>query len=177
MFQHHLCQCCTIILISQPENEPLVSDLKTCTSECPPKNKGVLESRSSVENCAKNLFSSPGTKRGFTRHPSLIKMAKRIQDDRRKINSAPSSPAKTSLGQHIKPSSEDNVVLFLKGVITPNVKSHPAFLQVIHRASTSRANWPNLLLSVRRNSTRSPRKFGSVQTLIQREICGFQRSL
>uniref|UniRef100_A0A3Q4AX15 Transcription factor E2F8 n=1 Tax=Mola mola TaxID=94237 RepID=A0A3Q4AX15_MOLML len=98
----------------------------------------LVPSRSSVENCAKNLFSSPGTKRGFTRHPSLIKMAKSIQDDRRKINSAPSSPAKTSLGQHIKPSSEDNVVLFLKGVMTPNVKSHPAFLQVIHRASTSR---------------------------------------
>ncbi|XP_026071920.1 transcription factor E2F8-like isoform X3 [Carassius auratus] len=53
-----------------------------------------LESRSSVENCAKNLFSSPGTKRGFTRHNSLVKLVKSIQDDRRKINSAPSSPVK-----------------------------------------------------------------------------------
>uniref|UniRef100_A0A3B5MG71 Transcription factor E2F8 n=1 Tax=Xiphophorus couchianus TaxID=32473 RepID=A0A3B5MG71_9TELE len=48
----------------------------------------------SVENCAKNLFSSSGPKRSFTRHPSLIKLAKSIQDDRRKISSAPSSPAK-----------------------------------------------------------------------------------
>ncbi|XP_026101174.1 transcription factor E2F8-like isoform X3 [Carassius auratus] len=53
-----------------------------------------LESRSSVENCAKNLFSSPETKRGFTRHNSLVKLVKSIQDDRRKINSAPSSPVK-----------------------------------------------------------------------------------
>uniref|UniRef100_A0A9J7XZG2 Transcription factor E2F8 n=1 Tax=Cyprinus carpio carpio TaxID=630221 RepID=A0A9J7XZG2_CYPCA len=54
----------------------------------------LLESRSSVDNCAKNLFSSPGTKRGFTRHHSLVKLVKSIQDDRRKINSAPSSPIK-----------------------------------------------------------------------------------
>uniref|UniRef100_A0A671VRI9 Transcription factor E2F8 n=1 Tax=Sparus aurata TaxID=8175 RepID=A0A671VRI9_SPAAU len=62
-----------------------------------PQNKGILESRSSVENCAKKLFSSPGAKRSFTRHPSLIKLAKSIQEDRRKINSAPSSPVKSSL--------------------------------------------------------------------------------
>uniref|UniRef100_A0A8C1G1H5 Transcription factor E2F8 n=1 Tax=Cyprinus carpio TaxID=7962 RepID=A0A8C1G1H5_CYPCA len=54
----------------------------------------LLESRSSVDSCAKNLFSSPGTKRGFTRHHSLVKLVKSIQDDRRKINSAPSSPVK-----------------------------------------------------------------------------------
>ncbi|XP_053721699.1 transcription factor E2F8 isoform X1 [Synchiropus splendidus] len=51
--------------------------------------------QSSLDHCIKNLFPSPGTKRGFTRHPSLIKLAKRIHDDRRKINSAPSSPAKS----------------------------------------------------------------------------------
>ncbi|KAM4744179.1 transcription factor E2F8 isoform 2-T2 [Anableps anableps] len=38
-----------------------------------------------------------GAKRSFTRHPSLIKLAKSIQDDRRKINSAPSSPVKCVL--------------------------------------------------------------------------------
>ncbi|XP_016325497.1 transcription factor E2F8-like [Sinocyclocheilus anshuiensis] len=62
-----------------------------------PKGKSAsrpLESRSSVDNCAKNLFFSPGTKRGFTRHHSLVKLVKSIQDDRRKINSAPSSPIK-----------------------------------------------------------------------------------
>uniref|UniRef100_A0A8P4KSN9 Transcription factor E2F8 n=1 Tax=Dicentrarchus labrax TaxID=13489 RepID=A0A8P4KSN9_DICLA len=71
--------------------------------------KSVLESRGSVDNCAKNLFSSPGAKRSFTRHPSLIKLAKSIQDDRRKINSAPSSPVKSSPGEtgakHPKPAA------------------------------------------------------------------------
>uniref|UniRef100_A0A8C4H241 Transcription factor E2F8 n=1 Tax=Dicentrarchus labrax TaxID=13489 RepID=A0A8C4H241_DICLA len=60
-----------------------------------PQVKGITRSRGSVDNCAKNLFSSPGAKRSFTRHPSLIKLAKSIQDDRRKINSAPSSPVKS----------------------------------------------------------------------------------
>ncbi|TSM20272.1 Transcription factor E2F8 [Bagarius yarrelli] len=56
-----------------------------------------LEMRSSIDNCSKNLFSSPSTKRGFTRHPSLVKLAKSIQEDRRKINSAPTSPVKTTI--------------------------------------------------------------------------------
>nr|XP_046251140.1 transcription factor E2F8 [Scatophagus argus]XP_046251146.1 transcription factor E2F8 [Scatophagus argus]XP_046251155.1 transcription factor E2F8 [Scatophagus argus] len=81
-----------------PEKFPQVpEDLRSTTSACPSNNKSVLEPRASVDNCAKNLFSSPGAKRGFTRHPSLIKLAKSIQDDRRKINSAPSSPVKSSL--------------------------------------------------------------------------------
>lgn len=90
---------CTLLTFFPTNFFILVADLKHSTSECPPKNKVVQESRANVENCAKKLFSSPGTKRGFTRHPSLIKMAKRIQDDRRKINSAPSSPVKSSLGE------------------------------------------------------------------------------
>uniref|UniRef100_A0A8P4KLH5 Transcription factor E2F8 n=1 Tax=Dicentrarchus labrax TaxID=13489 RepID=A0A8P4KLH5_DICLA len=69
------------------------------------RKKSVLESRGSVDNCAKNLFSSPGAKRSFTRHPSLIKLAKSIQDDRRKINSAPSSPVKSSPAKHPKPAA------------------------------------------------------------------------
>ncbi|XP_070765741.1 transcription factor E2F8 [Enoplosus armatus] len=79
-----------------PQEFPQVKDLESSTSECPSKKKSVLESRVSVDNCAKNLFSSPGAKRSFTRHPSLIKLAKSIQDDRRKISSAPSSPVKSS---------------------------------------------------------------------------------
>ncbi|TKC39630.1 hypothetical protein EI555_007985, partial [Monodon monoceros] len=51
--------------------------------------------RSSKENCAKNLFSARG-KPNFTRHPSLIKLVKSIESDRRKINSAPTSPIKTN---------------------------------------------------------------------------------
>ncbi|MCJ8738028.1 hypothetical protein PDJAM_G00030960 [Pangasius djambal] len=72
-----------------PENLSL-QGLQVEASSCP----RPLESRSSVDNCTKNLFCSPSTKRGFTRHHSLVKLAKSIQDDRRKISSAPSSPIK-----------------------------------------------------------------------------------
>lgn len=81
-----------------PEEFPPVKELKTAAAKCTSKQKSVLESRASAENCAKNLFSSPKNKRSFTRHPSLIKLAKSIQDDRRKINSAPSSPVKSVHG-------------------------------------------------------------------------------
>ncbi|XP_076970322.1 transcription factor E2F8 isoform X2 [Tamandua tetradactyla] len=58
-------------------------------------SSGLEVRRSSKENCAKNLFSTRG-KPNFTRHPSLIKLVKSIESDRRKINSAPSSPIKTN---------------------------------------------------------------------------------
>ncbi|XP_071771493.2 transcription factor E2F8 [Centroberyx gerrardi] len=80
-----------------PAEFPKVKDSDSSASGCPSTKRRVLESRASVDNCAKNLFSSPGAKRSFTRHPSLIKLAKRVQDDRRKINSAPSSPVKNVL--------------------------------------------------------------------------------
>ncbi|XP_044536964.1 transcription factor E2F8-like [Gracilinanus agilis] len=51
--------------------------------------------QSSKDQCAKNLFSTTG-KPNFTRHPSLIKLVKSIENDRRKISSAPSSPIKTN---------------------------------------------------------------------------------
>uniref|UniRef100_A0A8C7WLU0 Transcription factor E2F8 n=1 Tax=Oryzias sinensis TaxID=183150 RepID=A0A8C7WLU0_9TELE len=75
-----------------PEEFP---QIQKSMAEC--RKKSVLQPCASVENCAKNLFSSTATKRSFTRHPSLIKLAKKIQDDRRKINSAPSSPVKCAL--------------------------------------------------------------------------------
>ncbi|XP_057687912.1 transcription factor E2F8 [Corythoichthys intestinalis] len=88
-----------------PNKRPVVKDVAIDSSLCPPNKKRILESRSSLENCAKNLFSSPpGSKRSFTRHPSLIKLAKSIQDDRRKISSAPSSPAKTAFNDSDFPS-------------------------------------------------------------------------
>lgn len=96
------------LLVSQTKHETLVSDSESSTSECLPKKKGVLESRASVDNCAKKLFSSPGAKRSFTRHPSLMKLAKSIQDDRRKINSAPSSPVKCAL-------SKDTIYFYRRG--------------------------------------------------------------
>uniref|UniRef100_A0A8C0FT99 Transcription factor E2F8 n=1 Tax=Bubo bubo TaxID=30461 RepID=A0A8C0FT99_BUBBB len=45
--------------------------------------------------CSKNLFPSRG-KQNFTRHPSLIKLVRSIENDRRKIQSAPTSPVKIS---------------------------------------------------------------------------------
>lgn len=79
---HILCHLLFLVMFTDPGTS-------TTSSASQP-----LESRSSVDNCAKNLFSSPGTKRGFTRHHSLVKLVKSIQNDRRKINSAPSSPIK-----------------------------------------------------------------------------------
>uniref|UniRef100_W5MBP2 Transcription factor E2F8 n=1 Tax=Lepisosteus oculatus TaxID=7918 RepID=W5MBP2_LEPOC len=76
-----------------PEDFLCVKDEKTSSAATLATSK-TLESRSSIENCAKNLFPSSKTKHSFTRHPSLVKLAKSIQDDRRKINSAPSSPVK-----------------------------------------------------------------------------------
>uniref|UniRef100_A0A8C5LBK0 Transcription factor E2F8 n=1 Tax=Jaculus jaculus TaxID=51337 RepID=A0A8C5LBK0_JACJA len=51
------------------------------------------------ENCAKNLFSTHG-RPSFTRHPSLIKLVRSIESDRRKINSAPSSPVKSNQAEN-----------------------------------------------------------------------------
>ncbi|MBN3326065.1 E2F8 factor, partial [Atractosteus spatula] len=76
-----------------PEDFLSVKDEKTSSAATSATSR-TLESRSSIENCAKNLFPSSKTKHSFTRHPSLVKLAKSIQDDRRKINSAPSSPVK-----------------------------------------------------------------------------------
>ncbi|TRY59905.1 hypothetical protein DNTS_010048 [Danionella cerebrum] len=85
-----------------------------------PKGLGVstskpLELRSSVENCAKNLFSSPRTKRGITRHNSLVKLVKSIQEDRRKINSAPSSPVKIN-GDSANPEFYSNKMAHLAAI-------------------------------------------------------------
>ncbi|KAM9861216.1 transcription factor E2F8 [Aulostomus maculatus] len=84
-----------------PEEFPQVKDSKSSASKSPTKKTNVLELRSSVDNCTKNLFPSSRAKRSFTRHPSLIKLAKSIQEDRRKINSAPSSPLKSVLSDSV----------------------------------------------------------------------------
>ncbi|NXA55161.1 E2F8 factor, partial [Nothocercus julius] len=55
----------------------------------------ISESIASKEQCSKNLFPSR-VKQSFTRHPSLIKLVKSIENDRRKIQSAPTSPVKIS---------------------------------------------------------------------------------
>nr|QOY46832.1 E2F transcription factor 8 [Ambystoma velasci] len=77
---------------SSPEID--VPDIKCIdnTALSPAKTEEI---KTSKEQCAKNLFSSRG-KQSFTRHPSLIKLAKSIESDRRKINSAPTSPIKSN---------------------------------------------------------------------------------
>ncbi|XP_037401063.1 transcription factor E2F8 isoform X1 [Pygocentrus nattereri] len=78
-----------------PEDLPLPQDVEVAKATPASLLSRPLESRASLDNCTKNLFCSPGGgKRGFTRHHSLVKLAKSIQDDRRKINSAPASPIK-----------------------------------------------------------------------------------
>ncbi|XP_033265191.2 transcription factor E2F8 isoform X2 [Orcinus orca] len=86
-----------------PEISPNPSGLGPVLPSAPSDLEGR---RSSKENCAKNLFSARG-KPNFTRHPSLIKLVKSIESDRRKINSAPTSPIKTN-----KAESSQNSVPF-----------------------------------------------------------------
>ncbi|NXY46819.1 E2F8 factor, partial [Ceuthmochares aereus] len=77
-----------------PEVLPDIQDkkLETTSTPCPPP---ISESIPSKEQCSKNLFPLRG-KQNFTRHPSLIKLVKSIENDRRKIQSAPTSPVKIS---------------------------------------------------------------------------------
>ncbi|KAI1232786.1 hypothetical protein IHE44_0006627, partial [Lamprotornis superbus] len=77
-----------------PEVLPNTQDTKleaTSTACSPP----LSESIPSKEQCSKALFPSKG-KQNFTRHSSLIKLVKSIENDRRKIQSAPTSPVKIS---------------------------------------------------------------------------------
>ncbi|NXT65510.1 E2F8 factor, partial [Chaetops frenatus] len=77
-----------------PEVLPNTQDTKleaTSTTCSPP----ISESIPSKEQCSKALFPSKG-KQNFTRHSSLIKLVKTIENDRRKIQSAPTSPVKIS---------------------------------------------------------------------------------
>ncbi|XP_062951464.1 transcription factor E2F8 [Cynocephalus volans] len=79
---------------------PEISPNTSGPSPVIPSTPSDLEARqSSKENCAKNLFSTSG-KPNFTRHPSLIKLVKSIESDRRKINSAPSSPIKINKAEN-----------------------------------------------------------------------------
>ncbi|XP_007430551.1 transcription factor E2F8 [Python bivittatus] len=56
-----------------------------------------MEDKSCKEHCSKNLFPT-SNKQNFTRHPSLIKLARSKQNEQRKSRSAPSSPVKKHSG-------------------------------------------------------------------------------
>ncbi|XP_061309072.1 transcription factor E2F8 isoform X1 [Pezoporus flaviventris] len=81
-----------------PEVLPSIQGIKleTTSTTCPPP---ISEPIPSKEQCSKKLFPSRG-KQSFTRHPSLIKLIKSIENDRRKIQSAPTSPVKISASTH-----------------------------------------------------------------------------
>ncbi|KAM9223472.1 transcription factor E2F8 [Leptosomus discolor] len=99
-----------------PEVLPNIQDrkLETTSVTCSPP---LSESIPSKEQCSKNLFPSRG-KQNFTRHPSLIKLVKSIENDRRKIQSAPTSPVKinASTDQNLSafPSKMDQVPAIAK---------------------------------------------------------------
>ncbi|NXP32871.1 E2F8 factor, partial [Leiothrix lutea] len=77
-----------------PEVLPNTQDtnLEATSTPCAPP---ISESIPSKEQCSKALFPSKG-KQNFTRHSSLIKLVKSIENDRRKIQSAPTSPVKVT---------------------------------------------------------------------------------
>ncbi|NWW57986.1 E2F8 factor, partial [Ifrita kowaldi] len=82
-----------------PEVLPNTQDTKleaTSTTCSPP----ISESIPSKEQCSKALFPSKG-KQNFTRHSSLIKLVKSIENDRRKIQSVPTSPVKISASMYL----------------------------------------------------------------------------
>ncbi|NWW85183.1 E2F8 factor, partial [Rhynochetos jubatus] len=109
-----------------PEVLPNVQDtkLETTSMTCPPPTS---ESITSKEQCSKNLFPSRG-KQNFTRHPSLIKLVKSIENDRRKIQSAPTSPVKTSASTFVlplQPGTNQNLLAFpSKTAQVPEVAEH-----------------------------------------------------
>ncbi|XP_039217392.1 transcription factor E2F8 isoform X2 [Crotalus tigris] len=72
------------------------SDIKDCIIDTQPKLDAMplaVEDKSFKERCSKNLFPN-NSKQFFTRHPSLIKLAKSKENDLRKSHSAPGSPVK-----------------------------------------------------------------------------------
>ncbi|OWK50951.1 Transcription factor E2F8 [Lonchura striata] len=71
----------------------------------------ISESITSKEQCSKALFPSKG-KQNFTRHSSLIKLVKSIENDRRKIQSAPTTPVKISASMYL-------FIIFLLGTSFP----------------------------------------------------------
>ncbi|NXP04792.1 E2F8 factor, partial [Thinocorus orbignyianus] len=95
-----------------PEVLPNIQGTKletTSMTHPPPPSESIP----SKEQCSKNLFPLKG-KQNFTRHPSLIKLVKSIENDRRKIQSAPTSPIKISaiLFSPLIPGTDQNLSAF-----------------------------------------------------------------
>ncbi|XP_041053713.1 transcription factor E2F8 [Carcharodon carcharias] len=74
-----------------PEAFPDLIDVKPITLTTSAAPSTVLP-KISKEAFAKNLFPASNTKQGFTRHASLNYLLQNMENDHRKISSAPSSP-------------------------------------------------------------------------------------
>ncbi|NXG25583.1 E2F8 factor, partial [Grallaria varia] len=106
-----------------PEVLPNSQDTKleaTSTACSPP----VSESSRSKEHCSKNLFPSKG-KQNFTRHSSLIKLIKSIENDRRKIQSAPTSPVKISTSTYQSLPVFPSTIAQLPAISKPQPEAQP----------------------------------------------------
>ncbi|NWS74617.1 E2F8 factor, partial [Crotophaga sulcirostris] len=90
--------------------------LETTYATCPPAVSAFIHSKA---QCLKNLFPLR-ERQNFIRHPSLIKLVKSIEKDRRKIQSAPASPVKISA------STDQNFSAFpSKMAQVPAIAKHP----------------------------------------------------
>uniref|UniRef100_A0A8C3HK75 Transcription factor E2F8 n=1 Tax=Chrysemys picta bellii TaxID=8478 RepID=A0A8C3HK75_CHRPI len=118
-----------------PEVLPGIQDTKpvTTTTSLIPSNSA--KSKYPKEQCSKNLFPSRG-KQSFTRHPSLMKLVKTIESDRRKIHSAPSSPSKTSTNNDQNSSSLPSKMAQLAAICKQQLEGQSRELKVKLTRST-----------------------------------------
>lgn len=85
-----------------PEAFPDLNDVKPITPTTSAENNTSLP-KISKETFAKNLFPASTTKQSFTRHASLNHIMPNVENDQRRINSAPSSPIGKVYGNWEKP--------------------------------------------------------------------------
>ncbi|XP_069760880.1 transcription factor E2F8 isoform X2 [Narcine bancroftii] len=85
-----------------PEAFPDINDVRPITPTTSTANVTPL-SKMSKETFAKNLFPASTTKQNFTRHASLNHLMPNLENDQRKISSAPSSPVGKIYGDWDKP--------------------------------------------------------------------------
>uniref|UniRef100_A0A8C2TT06 Transcription factor E2F8 n=1 Tax=Coturnix japonica TaxID=93934 RepID=A0A8C2TT06_COTJA len=131
--------------------------------EVPPNTQGTLvfpflpisEPTNSKEQCSKNLFPSR-IKQNFTRHPSLIKLVKSIESDRRKIQSAPTSPVK--INENV--SAYTSKVSQLAAVPQYQLEEPPNFLSLTHSLP-----WPEAAPKANTHTAAPPPKLLLTQPL------------
>eukprot|EP00062_Callorhinchus_milii_P003810 gi/632941491/ref/XP_007885894.1/ PREDICTED: transcription factor E2F8 [Callorhinchus milii] len=84
-----------------PEVFPDINDVKSIASTTSATVRSPSPKIS--REFAKNLFPTSSTKQGFTRHASLNYLLQNVENDQRKISSAPTSPTGKSYSNFAKP--------------------------------------------------------------------------